>query len=409
MNQSNITEELEVLKWRQQAYSVAVPVFVAICILVMVANLCVLVTLRWLHTKLTPTLRLTVSLAISDVWTSTVVAVSMVFNSYLVVVMHVPVSTCVALTFEGIRMGGLLTGCFHLLALSVNHYLLIVKPFLYPKLLSSRRTIVVIVLLWLVPPTVMLTFFASLEGQGYRSEEGYCLNVAFFHRLEFRLVIFLLICLLLVIMSVLYLLIFCMLNRLEKRFSKTRRSDPCSQQQQLSKKRKVLTTSLIIWGTFLLGWVPSSVIFVLTCATCPYPYSKSSAISVVFATSVLANFCILIKSLINPVIYAVRIPEIRGVLLNWVHRGTGSDSKAPVVGEDARRITDRGDQRSLFCSVNGNAFKYNDDRACNVIFSVERIEILNFVKIASVRNLEVYKIDLSSFGESATDSLVFRS
>ncbi|XP_003371168.1 hypothetical protein Tsp_09409 [Trichinella spiralis] len=61
-----------------------------------------------------------------------------------------------------------------------------------------------------------------------------------------------------------------------------------------------------------------------------------------------------------------------------------------------------------FYSVNGNAFKYNDDKACDIIFSVERMEILNFVKIASVRNLEVYKIDLSSFGESATDSLVFR-
>ncbi|CDW56183.1 G-protein coupled octopamine receptor [Trichuris trichiura] len=340
--QNNSTTDLMALElWRQNAYSITVPVFVALCTVVMVANLLVLITLRWLKTKLTPTLRLTVSLAVSDVWTSTVVAFSMVYNSYLAVVYDVPVSACVALTFEGIRTGGLLTGCLHLLALSANHYLLIVKPFLYSKILTTGHTIVVIVLLWLVPPCALLAFFASLEGEGYRSMDGSCLNVAFFHKLQFRLVIFLLICLLLVVMSVLYLLMLITLNQMEKRFNSVRKSGPCSQLQQLTKKRKVLITSLLIWGTFILGWIPSSVIFVLTCATCPFPYSESSTLAIVFATSVLANFCILVKSLINPVIYAVRIPEIRGVLLHIFGRQR-SDSKTD---EQIKRQQNNGEER----------------------------------------------------------------
>uniref|UniRef100_A0A5S6QCM2 G_PROTEIN_RECEP_F1_2 domain-containing protein n=1 Tax=Trichuris muris TaxID=70415 RepID=A0A5S6QCM2_TRIMR len=343
MQNNSTADLLALVVWRQNAYSITVPIFVALCAVVMVANLLVLITLRWLKTRLTPTLRLTVSLAVSDVWTSTVVAFSMVYNSYLAVVHDVPVSACVALTFEGIRTGGLLTGCLHLLALSANHYLLIVKPFLYSKILSTGHTIAVVALLWLVPPCALLTFFASLEGQGYRSVDGSCLNVAFFHKLQFRLVIFLLICLLLVAMSVLYLMMLLTLNRMEKRFNSVRKSGPCSQLQQLTKKRKVLITSLLIWGTFFLGWIPSSVIFVLTCATCPFPYSESSTLAIVFATSVLANFCILIKSLINPVIYAVRIPEIRGVLLHMFGRQR-TDSK---VDEQIKRQNNGEERRSL--------------------------------------------------------------
>ncbi|VDP43019.1 unnamed protein product [Soboliphyme baturini] len=311
--------------WRQNAYAVAVPIFISICVLVMVSNLLVLVTLRWVKTKPTSTLRFTVSLAISDVWTSTIVAVSLVYNSYITVVYRLSISACVALTFEGIHTGGLLTGTLHLLALSVNHYIVVSQPFLHHKILSTRNTLTVIVLLWVIPPVALLLCFASIENQGFRSPDGKCTDVDFFHKLEFRLTISIIILLFIVMMSLLYIAVLVFLNKEAKKFLIKQH---CSNSQRIRRMRNTLVTTLIIWGTFVVGWIPTSLIFVLTCSTCLFPYSQTSAYNVVFFISILANLCILLKSLVNPIVYAIRIPEIRTVMTRLLQRwGSGSKKR----------------------------------------------------------------------------------
>ncbi|VDP40943.1 unnamed protein product [Soboliphyme baturini] len=298
----------DVQLWRMQAYSVAVPVFIGICFLVMISNMAVLLALRFIKIRMTSTLRLTISLVISDVWTSVVVAFSMVYNSYLTVVCHLPVSPCVALTFEAIRTGGLLTGCLHLLAIAANHHIVIVCPLVHHKIFSPCKTVAVIVLLWVVPPLALLTYFASVKNQGYQSPDGKCFKVAFFHQLKFRLAMFVVIFSFMLIMSGLYASVLYIQKKRYRRLS----TDLLN--QQIYRKRKTLFTTIIICGTFIVGWMPTSLIFLLTCATCPMAYYQMSAYTDVFALSVFANLCILSKSLINPIVYVVRIPEIKNAI-----------------------------------------------------------------------------------------------
>ncbi|VDP22089.1 unnamed protein product [Soboliphyme baturini] len=334
VNTVNVTVD-ELMEWRKSAYAITVPVFITICLMVMVSNLFVLLPLMWVRYSPTATIRLTVSLAISDVWTSSVVAFSLVYNSYLYAVYEFPVSACVALSLEAVRTGGLLTGCLHLLALAVNHYLLIAYPFLYGRILNRRNTIAVIVLLWILPPLAFFVYFSSINDQGYRSPSGDCDQVLFYHQLEFRLAISLLILLFIVIMSVFYVAVVVILAKSERRFAHSRAH---ADEKQLRRNRRTLVTTLIIVGTFLVGWMPVSMIFVLTCETCALPYSATSAHSLVFFTSVLANLCILLKSLVNPIVYAVRIPEIQNALRKFLRRnGTANDFRATTCANLSNR------------------------------------------------------------------------
>uniref|UniRef100_A0A914ZUX7 G-protein coupled receptors family 1 profile domain-containing protein n=1 Tax=Parascaris univalens TaxID=6257 RepID=A0A914ZUX7_PARUN len=72
-------------------------------------------------------------------------------------------------------------------------------------------------------------------------------------------------------------------------------------------KRRTVATSGLIFGTFLMGWLPASVLYVLTAVGMPLHNVQSIWLNIVALTSLVL---IMVKTLTNPVIYATRIPEI---------------------------------------------------------------------------------------------------
>ncbi|VDM78875.1 unnamed protein product [Strongylus vulgaris] len=77
--------------------------------------------------------------------------------------------------------------------------------------------------------------------------------------------------------------------------------------------RRTIVTAALIFGTFLVGWMPASILFLMTADGMPL-FRKSSVLVNVLSIVVLIN--IMIKSLTNPIIYATRIPEIRHFVLH---------------------------------------------------------------------------------------------
>lgn len=328
---------------KRDMYSVAVPVYVAICVLVMIANATVLCAARAIKNtaKEHPTLPLTLSLAVADLWTSVVMAFSFVYNSYLFFVFGITANACVSLAFEAVRMGGLITGSLHLLALAIIHYMTIRFPTSYQNIVTSKTNWATIILIWLAPPISLFIFMSSLPGKFFRSPyircQGYCLRTGIWHTLEFRLVIFFAFFSPFILMSIFYLMFLILFRRQERKFCRVPNSNSSSstaelfkqqprrhssikkqksQRQQLQKSRRTFTTTLLIWFTFMLGWMPACSLFVLTCHTCPIPFPRETVDNVraVFIMSVISNLFILCKSLVNPIIYAIRIPEIKMAL-----------------------------------------------------------------------------------------------
>lgn len=95
----------EVRTFLRVTYSLTIPVILSLCLLAIIANAVVLLSMRSIRSvNFTPTLKLTFSLAASDIWTSVVVAVSLFYNSYLPTVYdRNATSACFPLALEASR------------------------------------------------------------------------------------------------------------------------------------------------------------------------------------------------------------------------------------------------------------------------------------------------------------------
>ncbi|VDO50001.1 unnamed protein product [Haemonchus placei] len=142
-------------------YEICIPAIGALCFLAAVLNIAVFIS-RFHVKSRSATLELTYSLALSDTWTSLVIAISLCWNSYKPVVLQIPNNSyCFPLTLE-----------------------------------------IVIFFIWAVPPLALIIYFSSWPGQGYRNEA--CINKSFYENFYFRAQISLIIIVLMITTTVLY-------------------------------------------------------------------------------------------------------------------------------------------------------------------------------------------------------------
>ncbi|VDM91878.1 unnamed protein product, partial [Litomosoides sigmodontis] len=232
-------------------YTICIPVIFALCILAVFCNLLVLLARIQIRNR-SGALELTFSLALSDIWTSIVIVVSLFRNSYMPVVLGVNYSSvCFPLTLEAFRTGGLLTGLLHLSTLAVYHLLSTTRPFDHDRLLNKRKTRLIVILIWLLPPATLLLYFSAWPNQGYRVD-----NCSIFAKSTTTI-----------------------------------------------RKRRVVIASGLIFGTFVIGWLPASLLYILTAQDMPLYHVKSIWLNI-FALTTLT--LIMIKSITNPIIYATR-------------------------------------------------------------------------------------------------------
>ncbi|CAD6199150.1 unnamed protein product [Caenorhabditis auriculariae] len=282
-------------------YEICIPGIGLLCVLAALLNIAVFIS-RYHVKSRSSSLEMTYSLALSDTWTSFVIALSLFWNSYKPVVLQIRHNTyCFPLTLEAFRTGGLLTGIFHLVALAFAHYLQIRRPFDHQKILPLRIVHLVIFLIWAVPPLGLMAYFGSWEGQGYRNES--CMGIAFYENFYFRSQISVIIIILIITTTIFYVR---MLQKVSEVRTKTA-------QATSARGRRTVVTAVLIFGTFLFGWMPASILFILTAEGMPL-YHKQSVWINVLSIVVLVN--IMVKTLTNPIIYATRIPEIRQFVLH---------------------------------------------------------------------------------------------
>lgn len=109
---------------------------------------------------------------------------------------------------------------------------------------------------------------------------------------------------------ILYLRMLRLLSSLREQFSGDSRRN-----KAIKRKRKALTTTVFMVGSFLLGWVPACLFYLMTSH---YWHEQFRRIPVVLITgNFCVNFLLIAKFLLNPLIYAVRVPEIKALL--WKH------------------------------------------------------------------------------------------
>lgn len=295
---------------------------IVLCFLSCAANAYILLLSRWIRGVYGTVLRLTFGLAAADCWTSLVMGVSfIVFTTPLL--NNFKFENCVMLFLELFRMGSIFTSILHLLMMAVNHYQSIGVQQVARGRLSGRLLTMLMLVSWVLPPFIFFVGFWTIPGQGFATlaSMGYTNDVisnndtnmtvlivcdhGFMRSMTYRSIIYILLLLPVIVMIGLYLCMLHTLYLLERQFVRQNRR---SRSVQL--KQKMLLTIIIMIGSFLMGWVPSGTWLLLTAKESSYNIPIMRNKQLLFAVSFLVNFLMILKFLVNPIIYALRIPEI---------------------------------------------------------------------------------------------------
>ncbi|KAF8763763.1 Beta-4C adrenergic receptor like protein [Argiope bruennichi] len=292
----------------RKLYRVVVPIMLIVCVLSLVFNLIILLSVRWVRKSLSPTLLLSLSLAVADAYASLVIGVGLVVNSLLPIVYGVdmgPFSNCYVLVLEAFRLGGMVVAVFHLLALAINHYIGILRPLHYAATVTRGTVAWAITCMWIFPVVFFLAYFSLVPEDGFRSP--YCSTYDFLLRIPFRLTVSTLFFVPLILMSIMYIHMFITVKRHQLGVLQHQTG------RQLHKSVKAVITTLLILGTYVVGWMPAVLFFVLTCLDCPIPVTQIQLWVRVYV-AIFINSMIVVKSFLDPIIYVARMPEIKGAL-----------------------------------------------------------------------------------------------
>lgn len=186
-------------------YIVVPGILIVLCIIALIINTRILICVKWIRKPLSPTLYISLSLALSDACIAVLVSLSTFFslppsssssssqvgemtsflmnrflmfiqlglgfllNSLLPIGLKVDVSNyCLLLTIEAFRLSGILISTIHLLALAGSHYLGILSPFRSRRWMTHTNLMVVTTFIWIAPTTCILGYFSLIKDQGYQ-------------------------------------------------------------------------------------------------------------------------------------------------------------------------------------------------------------------------------------------------
>nr|CAD2170122.1 unnamed protein product [Meloidogyne enterolobii] len=301
-------EEIKARIFRMEMYKIVIPMFLTASILAILANLVVIAALRSAKVIRTATVVLILSLTFSDIWTSIVVSLSLLYNSYMPIVLEADVNPCISLTLELLRTGGMISATLHLLLIALHHFVGIARPQTPRSAGQDRRALFACLIAWIAPFSVLLFLSLGIKGQGYWN----CQHVDFYHSRLFRLFVsFLLVAIFLLITSF-YICLLVKLRANRKRFSNKNESIHGQRKSSLEKNRREMrttVTAILICASFFLGWAPAAILFALTCEDCGVLLDRKS-FRAIFLLSCLQLAFILLKSFLNPLIYSLRVPDV---------------------------------------------------------------------------------------------------
>nr|CAH7740386.1 unnamed protein product [Callosobruchus chinensis] len=297
------------------------------CALAMCLNTIVVISVYWIRTPLKPNLKISLSLAIADAISSSMTGV-LLFTEKIDAIEEMGMLPCI---IELIRLTGIVITVLHLLALSLNHYIGILKPLHYNVIVTKRKVTTVIGFLWLLPLLLVL-ILSTVENHGLLLKNiinNTCneeIFTTFISRLSYSMLFFLPI----VLMIFCYGHILVAVRKQQNKWKKLSRlgstkskgkikasNDKVDKEQaRLQGNIKAINTTLLILGSCFVGWLPGLMFFILLCTDCPingdalkmlnrdYKYEVTIA-------RLVENMLIILKMFANPIIYTIRIKEIK--------------------------------------------------------------------------------------------------
>ncbi|KAF7637794.1 G_PROTEIN_RECEP_F1_2 domain-containing protein [Meloidogyne graminicola] len=308
-------EEIKARIFRMEMYKIVIPMFLIASIFAILANLIVIAALRSAKVIRTATVVLILSLTFSDIWTSIVVSLSLLYNSYMPIVLEADVNPCISLTLELLRTGGMISATLHLLLIALHHFTGIAFPQTPRAAGQDRRAFYACLIAWIGPFSVLLFLSLGIKGQGYWN----CQYVDFYHSRLFRLFVSFLLVAIFILITFFYICLLFKLRANRKRFINKNEGQKKSSLEKNRREMRTTITAILICASFFLGWAPAAILFALTCENCGILLDRRS-FKTIFLLSCLQLAFILLKSFLNPLIYSLRVPDIDTQVRIFRHR-----------------------------------------------------------------------------------------
>lgn len=304
-----------------------ISVLLVCCLLAVCVNGIVIFSIHWIRTPMTPNLKISISLAIADATSSSMTGLMLLFDT-LNIVEDIGVFCCI---IELIRLSGIVITVLHLLALSINHYIGIMKPLHYNVIVTKRKVLTVISFLWISPFLLVLTL-SFVENNGlfltsFQMNTCNAIFTTFTHRFSYSILFFFPI----VLMVIFYTHILIAVRNQQNKWKNLSRNDSTRskgrsihgsnqkasrEQARLQGNIKAINTTLFILGSCFIGWMPALLFFILTCEDCPISGETLKTLNINYKYEVMTlrlmdNMLVIMKMLANPIIYTIRIKEIK--------------------------------------------------------------------------------------------------
>ena len=299
---SEDVEEHDSVFW---LYKIGVPMLMFLTILSFALNgfilLAILLRTNFLSVRSsTRYLLLITSLVASDTITSVLLGGGIFCGSYLPIVFDIILPMCVMLAIECVRLSIVLTTVLHLLLMVLLHTAAVCFPLALKTVIRTSVVIHLILVMWSVPLAVLVTVFSSFPDQLFSSE--YCADISLLQTRTFRAFFVAAIFTPLAIIITTYFLFY---HLLSKR-SKLSRSNRTIQRQN----RRAARITLLILLSCIICWLPASITHLVICPEgCIYSSMDINPQNG-FIIHASGNFMLILKSIINPLIFAMRHKEV---------------------------------------------------------------------------------------------------
>ena len=309
-----------------------------LCVLAIIVNIMCLLAILQIHGKLTAHFRLIFSLASSDILIATSVMAhmlnSVVFPIYIDAgkgPQSYRLRRCSFIFIKALNTTALNISLLNLMGMAIDLYLAILRPLHYPQLMGKQRVNIMITVLWVV--AIICGFsdvFSIIPDRRYLQRYNVCeLTYLTPYQDEYTVFTIALICLF--SMVFIYVRIYMKIHQLRSTRLTCLQDDRRRTVTDFNRNKKALITTLMILGSFILCWLPLCLfqIILLIQVTIDKHALEGMIATLIDADQYLYDL-LLLNAICDPIVYAIRMPEVQFGYKRLWHKCTRRFRKQPT-------------------------------------------------------------------------------
>jgi hypothetical protein len=272
-----------------------------------VANSVVLVGILYKHQGLTNHFLLIINLCISDIllavsWSTAILLI--VLTGYLP-----PSYDCAFNLASRFHVVGHISTILTIMAMAVDHYVAIICPLKYQIILTKKRVIGCLIVIWLFSVTIssikiIIGVIMSINN-GDKLNTMICSDQYVDTRFYFQYELYFETIVIIASILIMFFVYIRILFEIRRSVAFTRDMVGQNQSGDLRRNKRVITTTMLVLGTFVTAWVPFVVAQYNELLTDGFDYRLALISNYLFKAMPGVN------TLCDPVIYAIRLIKIR--------------------------------------------------------------------------------------------------